>query len=160
MAANFGEKIPVSNKLGRPMSFDLDLLAKDLVDWSKLPDSLNLTGFACKFEFAATKFSEWANKHEVFHEALVLAKQNISQNRFKAACLDLMPTIFYSRCEGMYDPLYHEFDHSEKKFESDLKKDQEGAKASTIILKVNDDMRSGINIQAETLSNSSNTGTE
>ncbi len=144
---------------GRP-STDLKALAKDLIEWSYLNDSLNLIGFSSPRRFSVTRLADYAAKDNEFSEALILAKENISQNRFKASCANLMPQQFYTRCEGMYDPLYHKFDRDEKKFDSDLRKDEEGSKATTIHLTASDDLTAGLNISAKTISSKDNTSSK
>lgn len=108
---------------GRP-AVDLEQLAKELVEWSYLPDSLNLIGFSSPRRMSVTKLPHYASEDDKFREAFVFAKENISQNRFKASCAGTMPQQYFTRCEGMYDPLYHKYDRGERQFDSDLKKQE------------------------------------
>lgn len=159
MGAPKGNKNAVGNEGGRP-GHDLSLMGKELIEWSFLPDSLNLIGFSSPKRISVTKLPEWAEKDIEFREALRLAKENIALNRFKAASSNLMPQQFYTRSEGMYDPLYHKYDHSEKKFESDLRKQEEGTKATTINLQVPHDLAAGLNFPTKTISSKNNTSSE
>jgi len=136
---------------GRPPT-DLVKLAADLIEWSYLPDSLNLIGFSSPRKFSVTRLADYAAKDKDFSDALLLAKENISQNRFKAACLKIMPEVFYTRCEGLYDPLYHKYDRDQKKFDADLRKDIEGSKQSTYNIVVPHDLAIGTNIPTSTIS--------
>ena len=142
----------MNNIGGRPPEWDLEELAKELIEWSYKSDSLNLIGFSSPKRMSVTKLPDFAVKNSKFREALILAKENIGINRFKAASLNQMPEKFYTRCEGMYDPLYHKYDRDEKIFESSLRKDEEGNKPTQITVKVqHDGLGSGLNISAETL---------
>ncbi len=141
---------------GRPPEHDLEKLAHQLIEWSFLPDSLNLIGFSSPRRISVTKLPDFAVRDPKFREALNLAKENIAQNRFKASCAGLMPQVFYSRSEGMYDPLYHKYDREEKKFDSDLRKDEEGSKAATINLTVPHDLGAGLKLSASPISNKDN----
>jgi len=137
---------------GRP-PVDLQKMAKELIEWSYQPDALNLIGFSSPRRMSVTKLPEWADRDVEFREALTIAKENIGQNRFKAANNGTMIQQFFTRSEGMYDPLHHRYDRAEKKFESDLRKQEEGSKATTINLQVPHDLAAGINLPTKTLSN-------
>lgn len=159
MAPPKGNKFAVGNQGGRP-AIDLKALAKELIDWSYQPDALNLIGFSSPKRMSVTKLPDYAKKDDEFREALLLAKENISQNRFKAACADVIPEVFYTRSEGMYDPLFKSYQREEKKFESDLRKSEEGTKETTINLMVPDGLATGLNLSTSKLSTKNNKGPE
>ncbi len=161
MAAPKGNKFGLGNEnAGRPAVIDLIKLAQELVEWSYLPDSLNLIGFSSPKRMSVTKLPEYAERDKAFGEALRLAKENIGQNRFRAANNGTMMQQFFTRSEGMYDPLHHKFDRAEKKFESDLRKQEEGTKATTINLQVPHDLAAGLNLPTKTISSKDNSSTE
>jgi hypothetical protein len=140
---------------GRPPR-DLKKLAKELVEWSYQSDALNLAGFSSPRRFSVTRLPDYASIDEEFSEALVLAKENIGLNRFKAACNDIMPQVFYTRCEGMYDPLYHEYERKEKAYDASLKKEEESNKKTVINLVVPDGLATGLNLSSKELSKKDN----
>lgn len=154
-----GNQNAVGNDGGRPAA-DLSQMAKDLIEWSFLPDSLNLIGFSSPRRMSVTKLPEWAERDSEFREALRLAKENIGQNRFRAANSGTMIQQFFTRSEGMYDPLHHKYDRAEKKFESDLRKQEEGTKATTINLQVPNDLAAGLNLPTKTLPSKDNSSSE
>jgi hypothetical protein len=80
------------------------------------------------------RFSEWADKDDDFAEAYELAKQFLDINRFKAAAQEVMPEQWYSKNERIYDPLHDSHYRKEKKYESDLRKEEEKQKNITINL--------------------------
>jgi hypothetical protein len=147
--------------MGRHQKHNLDDLADEIIEWSQHATSLNLIGFSSPKRMSVTKLPEYANKHKKFREALQLAKENISQNRFDAACAEVMPEKFYSRCEGQYDPLYHKYDREERKYDADIKAKAEGNNRNQkIIVKVKNDLARGVNVRAKKLSNSNNRGSK
>lgn len=114
---------------GRPAE-DLIAMAKELIEWSYLPTSLNLIGFSSPRRFSVTRLPDWAAKDSTFSEALQFAKENIAQNRFRAACNKEMPEQFHTRCEAMYDPLYHKHVRDEKVFDASLSKESTNSEES------------------------------
>ena len=105
---------------GRPREYDLVKLGEELVEWSKLPTSLNLIGFSSPRGFSVTRLPNWAEENKEFSYELSMAKENISQNRFQASCEKRMPESFFTRVEGFYDPLHHRHHRDEKKFDAEL----------------------------------------
>lgn len=146
---------------GRPIEYNLEEMAKELIEWSKEATSLNLIGFSSPRGFSVTRLPDYARTNPKFSEALQLAKENISQNRFDAACAEVMPEKFYSRCEGMYDPLYHRYDRKEKLFEAKIRAKEEAKhQQQNITLKAKDGLRSGIDVRAEGLPSTDNNSSE
>jgi len=137
--------------VGRPPT-DLIKLAEELIEWSYTPQALNLIGFSSPRKFTVTRLADYAVKDEAFSDALRLAKENISLNRFNASCAKLMPEVYYNRCEAMYDPLYNAFSKEEKRYESELRKKEESSKQSTYNIMVPHDLAIGANISAEAVS--------
>ena len=80
-----------------------------------------------------------------------MAKQYLDVNRFKAAASELMPEQWYSKNERIYDPVHDHHYREEKKFESGLRKDEEGTKQSTYNIMVSHDLCSGADISAKAL---------
>jgi hypothetical protein len=146
---------------GRPIEYDLEEMAKELIEWSKEATSLNLIGFSSPRGFSVTRLPDYARTNPKFSEALQLAKENISQNRFDAACAEVMPEKFYSRCEGMYDPLYHRHERREKKFDSQLRAKEEGKnKYQPVTVKVSHGLGSGVKVSTKRLPNTDNNSSE
>ena len=146
--------------IGRPSQYDLKAIAKDLVEWSQLPDSLKFTMFAAPRHINLQRFPEWAAKDDDFAEAYALAKQYLDINRFKAAAQEVMPEQWYSKNERIYDPVHEHHYREEKKFESNLRKEEEGIKQSTYNITVSRDLCSGTDISATSLSKEDHSRTE
>lgn len=140
---------------GRP-STDLKKLAQELIEWSYSPEALNLIGFSSPRRFSVTRLADYAAKDKSFSEALQLAKENIAQNRFHAANANTMIPAFYTRCEGMYDPLFHKYDNDEKDKDAARRKDIEGSKQSTYNIVVPNDLAVGTDISAKKVPNKAN----
>jgi len=145
---------------GRPREYDLDQLADELLLWSTDPSSLNLIGFARPRMINVTMLPDWAKKNSRFSEALQLAKQSIALNRFEAACTNEIPKEFYTRTEGQYDPLYHQYSHEEKEYESSLRTKENESKSGDVYVVANPKLASGIDLRAKGLSNSSDNSSE
>lgn len=146
--------------LGRPSQYDLKAIAKDLVEWSQQPDSLKFTMFSAPRHLNLQRFSEWADKDEDFAEAYALAKQFLDINRFKAAASELMPENWYSKNERIYDPLHDGHYRDEKKFESKLRKDEEGQKQTTYHITVSPELSAGTNLSTTSISMQDSKGTK
>jgi len=138
--------------IGRPSKYDLKQIARDLVEWAQHPDSLKFTMFSAPRHINLQRFPEWARKDDDFAEALAIAKQYLDINRFKAAAMEQMPENWYSKNERIYDPLHDDHYRSEKKYESDLRKQEEGNKQTHITLTVPHDLAAGLNLPSKTIS--------
>lgn len=142
--------------IGRPSQYDLKQIARDLVEWAQQSDALKFTMFAAPRHINLQRFPEWAAKDDDFAEAYALAKQYLDTNRFKAAATEVMPEQWYSKNERIYDPVHDHHYRQEKKFESDLRKEEEGTKQSTYNIIVSNDLASGTEISTKTVSEEDN----
>jgi len=146
--------------IGRPSQYDLKAIADDLVQWSQQPDALKFTMFAAPRHLNLQRFPEWEKKDEYFAEAYAIARQNLDINRFKAAASELMPDYWYSKNERIYDPVHDNHYRQEKKFESGLKKEEEGTKQSTYNITVSHDLAAGTHLSTSPLPMQDNPGLE
>ena len=137
--------------IGRPSQYDLKAIAKDLIEWAQHPDSLKFTMFSAPRMLNLQRFSEWADKDDDFAEAYELAKQFLDINRFKAAAQEIMPENWYSKNERIYDPLHDSHYRKERKFESELRKEENSQSYTKIEFITNDNMSSGIKVPTPTL---------
>lgn len=146
--------------IGRPSQYDLKAIAKDLVEWAQHADSLKFTMFAAPRHINLQRFSEWAAKDPDFAEAYALAKQYLDINRFKAAAQEIMPEQWYSKNERIYDVVHDDHFRQEKKFESNLRKEEDLHKPTNITVSVSRDLAAGINLSATPISVQDNTSTK
>jgi hypothetical protein len=146
--------------IGRPSQYDLKAIARDLVEWAQQPDSLKFTMFAAPRHINLQRFPEWAAKDEEFADAYALAKQYLDVNRFRAASSEIMPEQWYSKNERIYDPVHEHHYRQEKKFESDLRKEEEGTKQSTYNITVSRDLSAGIELSTTPIPKENNPGIE
>lgn len=142
--------------IGRPSKYDLKAIADDLLQWSQQPDALKFTMFAAPRMINLQRFPEWEKKDEYFAEAYAIAKQNLDINRFKAAANELMPENWYSKNERIYDPVHEDHYRKEKKFESQLRQEEEGTKKSTYRIVIPHDLAAGLNLPTEKISDKDN----
>lgn len=144
---------------GRP-PYDLDKLADELLYWSSDPSALNLIGFSRPRRISVTMLPAWAKSHQRFSEALRLAKESIAVNRFEAACANEMPHVFFTRSEGLYDPLHHRYDREQKEFESSLRTKENKTNSGDVYVSVNPKLAGGANIRATRLPNPADNSSE
>ncbi len=155
MAAEKGNKYALGNS-GPPSQYDLKAIAKDLVEWSESPDALKFTMFGGPRRLNIQRFSEWCEKDEVFAEAYSIAKMNLDINRFNAAKNNQMPESWYAKNESVYDPINHKHYRDEKKFESNLRKEEEGQRKSTYNILISHDLTAGIDLSTSPISTEDN----
>lgn len=146
--------------IGRPSQYDLKAIADDLVQWSQQPDALKFTMFAAPRMINLQRFPEWEKKDEYFAEAYAIAKQNLDINRFRAAATDVMPEQWYSKNERIYDVTHDKHYRDEKKFESDLRKEEEGKKQTNFTLTVPRELAAGLNLPTSPVSMQDNQESE
>lgn len=147
--------------IGRPSQYDLKAIAKELVEWAQHPSSIKFTMFAAPRHINLQRFPEWAKKDEDFAEAYTLAKQYLDINRLNITMQQVLPETWYSKNERIYDPIHaHEY-REEKKFESNLRKEEgEGNKQSTYNITVSRELSAGIDLSTATVSVQDNSGTK
>lgn len=110
------------SQMGRPREHDRDAIADALIEWAKLPDSLNLNGFCCTREppIAPSKITIWAKEDENFRKAYEAAKAFIGVRREQMLSLDLLHVKAYDLNAKTYDHFLKEEARQQMEFESSL----------------------------------------
>jgi hypothetical protein len=135
MAAPIGNKYACGNpNSGRPPSYDIEKMAEDLLEWCLSPSSISLLGFANKHRMPPQNISEWAQKSNVFAEALMIAKSELGERRERLVSFGKLDRAAFSKAQHMYDPLLREFLHEELEFEYGLKSKVEDKKERGITI--------------------------
>ena len=147
---------------GRPKEFDRDKIAKDLIAWAKLPDSINLCKFCVTYEvFIPPKYiAVWAKESDTFSAAYEFAKMCLGARREEMLNSDQLHVKAYDLNAKTYDYFLNEQVQSTAKFESSLRKDEDGAKQSTYTIVVPNDLAVGLNLPAKNLSNTPDTSSK
>ena len=149
--------------MGRPREYDREDIFRQLLEWVKLPNSMNLNAFcySCDPQIAPRKLLAFVDEDDNFRELYEIAKACLAARREEANCDKLLSDAAYSRSARYFD--YFEKQHwkKEKIFESHLRKEEEANKPTKIVVKVsNEGLGAGINISAEEVSDSSNKSIE
>lgn len=111
---------------GRPREHNREQIAKDLIEWAKKPDSINLCKFCAYYEpiIPPSKMSEWAAQDNTFREAYEAAKLFLGFRREEMLSKDQLHVKAYDLNATVYDYFMDEKKEKTARFESSLGKDQ------------------------------------
>ena len=112
MPAPKGNQYAVGNQGGRPPKYDLEQEAQDLLDWSKLDNSICLHGFVDDKEYVPEQLCQFAKQSEVFSLALKKAKSRICKRREEMCNDGLMNYGVWAKSANLYNVLGHEYEDS------------------------------------------------
>lgn len=90
----------------QPTPAFMERLAKELLDWSKLPESLRISDFHWDRYITDTNFYIWVNKYEALGMAHKIAKNAIASRREKGMLSRDMPDTAVLKTLYLYDPMY------------------------------------------------------
>lgn len=138
---------------GRPRKHDRENLKIELLQWAALPDSLNLNKFCCTRNppLSPVKLLAFVKEDEEFREAYEAAKTFLAYRREEGLVLGTMHQAAYNKNAHVYDLIMKYEDREGAEFESNLRKQENNQKETTINLMVPDGLRCGANIPTETL---------
>ncbi len=147
---------------GRLREYDRDQIAKDLIEWAKKPDSINLNKFCCSYPtpFSPKKISAWSFEDEFFRESVEIAKAFLGARREEWLNQEILHVKGYDLNASTYDYFLKEEKRIQAEFESSLRKDEEGVKQTTYNITVPNDLAIGSNIPATTIPNKGNTSSK
>ncbi len=118
--------------MGRPREHDRVKVAKDLIEWSKKPDNINLCGFCADYDLDPNLILTWANGDENFSRAYRIAKANLGIKREKMLNKGKLHQLAYAKNSKVYDPFLKSEEREDATFESNLKKEEEGNSTKTL----------------------------
>ncbi len=145
----------MANPVGRPREHDRDQVAKDLIEWAKKDDSINLNKFCAYYDpiIPPSKISEWAKEDSKFREAYQSAKSFLGYRREEMLNKDKLHVKAYDLNATTYDHFLKEEKKEMAIFQSELTQ-KENEKGSTVNnIYVNPDLASGSNIPTQALPN-------
>jgi hypothetical protein len=142
---------------GRPREYDREKIAKDLIEWAKKPDSINLNKFCCSQQppLNPRRLTEFAGEHDYFLEAYETAKSYLAARREEKLTSNQLHVKAYDLNATTYDYFLKQEKRAQAQYESELKK-QEDQKPQTVIIYASADLASGSNLPAKRLSETSN----
>lgn len=114
---------------GRPREHDRDQIAIDLIEWAKLPDSINLNGFCCSREppLSPSKIGDWARECDKFRGAYLAAKAFLGNRREKLLSENKLHTKAYDLNASVYDLFLKEERIEQSQREISMKKEESHA---------------------------------
>ena len=143
---------------GRPREYDPEYIMQELLLWARLPDSLNINALchSIRPEIDPLYFKQLVNKDEEFSRVYRIVKTYIANRREEAVSEKVLSEGAFNRNLHHYDQFLYDHSKDESKYNSDLRKSEEGAKPQQIILKVsNDGLGAGVSVSTESVSNTS-----
>jgi hypothetical protein len=160
MVAPKGNKFAQGNpNSGRPCKFNKEEEFKALFEWAQTDQALVFRMFPCSRGYSHDTLEDWAKQKEEFLDIYNISKEMVGARRELRLLLSDSPSPF-QRYATYYDKKLHAHERSEKEFESSLRKDEEGSKATTIHLTASDDLTAGLNISTKTISSKDNKGSK
>lgn len=114
---------------GRPREHDRDAIAQELIEWAKLPDSLNMCGFCCTREppLAPSKITDWSRECPKFRVAYDIAKSFIGTRRETKLSKGELHVKAYDLNAATYDFFLKEERRAQLEFENSLKIEEQKA---------------------------------
>lgn len=105
---------------GRPREHDRDKIGLDLIEWAKLPTSINLNGFCCSREppLNPRRLADWSKDCDNFRGAYETAKAFLGNRREELLNSELLHVKAYDLNARTYDYFLKEEDELKK--EADL----------------------------------------
>lgn len=109
---------------GRPREHDREAISKELIDWARKDDSLNLCGFCCSREppLAPSKITEWARECPKFRLAYEEAKAFIGNRREVGLNKGKVHVKAYDLNATVYDHFLKDEKRIQLEMELDIKK--------------------------------------
>jgi hypothetical protein len=143
--------------MGRPKEYDRDAIALALIEWAKQPDSINLNKFCALNGLPPSYLTVWSKDSDNFSHAYEYAKTFIAFRREEMLTADQLHVKAYDLNATTYDYFLKEEKRKQAEFESNLRKQEEGAKQSTYIIQAANGLTAGANIPTAQVSGKGNT---
>jgi hypothetical protein len=106
---------------GRLRTHDRDQIAKEMIEWSKLPDSINLNKFCAIQGLAPSMITAWAREEEFFRLAYEESKANLGYRREELLAEGKIHVKAYDLNATTYDHFMKDDRRQTAEFESKLK---------------------------------------
>lgn len=115
---------------GRPREHDREQIAKDMIEWSKKPDSINFNKFCAYYEpiIPPSKLLQWSKEDESFRAAYECAKMFLGFRREEWLNYEKLHVKAYDLNATVYDYFLKDEKRQQQEFESNLKNNEEDKK--------------------------------
>jgi len=119
-----------ANPVGRPCEFDRVQVAKDMIEWAKQPDSININKFCALHDpiIPPATFTRWRDEDPEFRAAYECVKLFLAFRREEKLNSEQLHVKAYDLNATVYDYFLREEKLLMMKHESDLKAKSEQAK--------------------------------
>jgi hypothetical protein len=116
---------PEKNVGGRPREHNREQVGLDMIEWAKLPGSINLNKFCAYYEpiIPPSKISQWAKEDDGFRRAYEAAKTFIGFRREEMLNKDELHVKAYDLNATVYDQFLKDEKRQQQEFENSLAKE-------------------------------------
>jgi hypothetical protein len=116
--------------VGRPVKYDLEEIAKDMLEWSLEDNAMSLLDFTFDKEYCADDLPKWSKEDPQFSLTFKKVKERIAKRREDAINRGEMEKGVHHRIQGFYYNTLRDYEREEKELDAALalkKKEQEDA---------------------------------
>jgi hypothetical protein len=111
---------------GKNRTFDVNLLAEEIVDWASREDSINFSQFCADRGYLPSLIWQYNKDYEVFSRAYMIAKMKLAERRERMLNNNILNYGTFQRYQAAYDPFL-------RQFETEVK-DEDAARAKGIAM--------------------------
>lgn len=112
--------------MGRPQEYNRVKIAEEIIEWAKLPDSINLNKFCAYHDpiIPATTMLNWVREDPDFRKAYECARMFLASRREEWLNGELLHVKAYDLNATVYDQFLKCEKREQAEFESNLKKEE------------------------------------
>lgn len=112
-------------KNGRPRTYDPEVIAAELLEWSKDEFSINFAQFCADHEYLPTLIWQLEKSSEEFRDAYIITKMRLAERRERLMNEELLNYGSWNRYQRNYDPFLAK--------DEDEKEDKDAARKMGIV---------------------------
>ena len=110
---------------GRPRTYDREKVAKDMLEWAKKDDSINMCGFSAEYGIIPPTILRWVDEDPIFRESYEEVRAILGDRREKLLSKNQLHVKAYDLNAKTYDKFLKRETRSEKAYDAKLKAQQE-----------------------------------
>jgi hypothetical protein len=132
----------------RPRERDREDIAHQLLEWVKLPDSINLCGFCISLDppISPSVLLRMLKDDAILSQAYEIAKATIGDRREKNLNAGKLHVKAYDLNAETYDGFMRDEKRNKAEFESNLRKQEESSKETTFNIYAPNGLATGIDV--------------
>jgi hypothetical protein len=105
-------ELQAKRKVGRPRVYDPDIIAKELIEWAKDEESINMTGFCADRGYLPGLIWRLEQESQDFADAYTIAKMKLAERRERHLNADQLNYGAWQRYQRGYDPFLDRHERS------------------------------------------------